>query len=80
MALIRRGIVLNVPYAEKDDAKALGAKWDPDMRKWFVPAGQDCRPFKKWFEAKSADGTQSERGAAQDMKVPQQNEEALSLE
>lgn len=25
---------LAVPYSEKDEAKALGAKWDWDKKKW----------------------------------------------
>ena len=47
---LKRGVVLNVPYAEKDEAKDLGARWDPDLRKWFVPEGSDIRPFSRWFE------------------------------
>ena len=27
---------LNVPFAKKDEAKALGAKWDVGKRKWYV--------------------------------------------
>ena len=27
---------LNVPYAQKDYAKAHGAKWDREMKKWYV--------------------------------------------
>jgi len=27
---------LNVPYAKKDEVKALGAKWDPTIKKWFI--------------------------------------------
>ena len=27
-------IYLNVPYSEKDQAKELGARWDPDIKKW----------------------------------------------
>jgi len=27
---------LNVPYAERDAAKAAGAKWDPEKKKWYV--------------------------------------------
>ena len=30
---------LEVPYAEKDAAKAAGARWDPAERWWFAPAG-----------------------------------------
>ena len=40
---------LNVPYAEKDEAKALGAWWDKDAKKWYVPEGKDKEPFKKWI-------------------------------
>jgi hypothetical protein len=28
---------LDVPYAEKDAAKALGARWDPKARRWYDP-------------------------------------------
>ena len=30
---------LRVPFAEKDAAKALGAKWDSRRKKWFTHAG-----------------------------------------
>lgn len=39
---------INVPFAEKDEAKGLGAKWDRQEKSWFVPAGQDMKPFTKW--------------------------------
>ena len=39
---------LNVPYAEKDAAKALGARWDPANKKWYVPAGKDITLFAQW--------------------------------
>ena len=39
---------LNVPYAQKDAAKALGARWDPANKKWYVPAGKDMAPFAQW--------------------------------
>jgi len=28
---------LDVPYADKDAAKAAGARWDPEARRWFAP-------------------------------------------
>jgi len=28
---------LDVPYADKDQAKALGARWDPAARSWYAP-------------------------------------------
>jgi cell division septation protein DedD len=42
--------VLKVPYAEKDEAKQLGARWDPKRKKWYVPAGVDAAPFERWLE------------------------------
>ncbi|TCK25228.1 DUF5710 domain-containing protein [Pseudonocardia endophytica] len=30
-------IWLDVPYAEKDAAKAVGARWDPHARRWYDP-------------------------------------------
>jgi hypothetical protein len=40
---------LRVPYAEKDEAKALGARWDPTRRCWYVPPGLDTKPFQRWI-------------------------------
>jgi hypothetical protein len=41
--------VLNVPFAAKDQAKALGAQWQPDKKRWVVPAGLDLGPFTAWL-------------------------------
>ncbi|MCQ8105661.1 DUF5710 domain-containing protein [Methylomonas sp. SURF-2] len=40
---------LNVPYAEKDQAKALGARWDAANKKWYAPLGKDIEPFARWL-------------------------------
>lgn len=42
-------VELAVPFAEKDEAKRLGAKWNPERKVWFVPAGLDTAPFIRWF-------------------------------
>jgi len=42
-------IDLQVPFDEKDDAKRLGARWDPGLRVWFVPHGVDPGPCSRWF-------------------------------
>jgi hypothetical protein len=49
-------IYLAVPYAQKDAAKALGARWDAAHKKWYIPATMDIGPFAKWH----ADGLTSE--------------------
>lgn len=51
---ISRGLILEVPYAEKNAAKSLGARWDPEMKKWFVPKGHDTKPFRKWIQKAEA--------------------------
>jgi hypothetical protein len=45
----RAVMFLEVPFAEKDNAKRLGAKWDKDMRKWYIPHGLDIKLFKRWW-------------------------------
>lgn len=32
-------VYLNVSYADKDNAKSLGAWWDADKKKWYAPNG-----------------------------------------
>ncbi len=51
---VKRGTVLQVPYEEKDEAKSLGAMWDPDMKKWFVPENMSVRPFERWLPDESS--------------------------
>ena len=40
---------LNVPFSEKDEAKSLGARWDKNVKKWYVPAGVALEDFSKWM-------------------------------
>lgn len=40
---------LAVPFAEKDAAKAAGAKWDKERGSWYFSEGQDAAPFVKWL-------------------------------
>ncbi len=39
---------LNVPFAEKDYDKALGAKWDYKIKKWYYENIEDKIKFKRW--------------------------------
>lgn len=56
---------LNVSRAEKDQAKALGARWDPNMARWFVPAATDLAPFERWLPtAKPQATTPVDEGSA----------------
>lgn len=42
---------LEVPFIEKDQVKGLGARWNAQTKKWFVPAGIDMQLFRKWWPA-----------------------------
>ncbi|MGX5873008.1 DUF5710 domain-containing protein, partial [Burkholderia gladioli] len=50
-------IALNVPYREKDQAKRLGAQWDPVAREWTIDSSKliDWKrrvvrePFQRWL-------------------------------
>lgn len=52
-------VFLTVPYAEKDAAKALGARWNPTRRRWYVADGVSTEPFAKWIDAASATASAS---------------------
>ncbi|KAI5911935.1 zincin-like metallopeptidase domain-containing protein [Azoarcus sp. PA01] len=60
---------LDVPYKEKDEAKALGARWDRKEQSWYVPSGVDAAPFAKWAQgaaqARTADMPAQDQGAGQ---------------
>lgn len=43
-------LILNVPYNEKDDAKSLGARWNPTVKKWYVKNKKDYYKFIRWIE------------------------------
>jgi hypothetical protein len=40
---------LDVPFSEKDQAKQLGARWDPPSKRWYVPPGLPLQPFERWL-------------------------------
>ena len=42
-------LIIDVPYAEKDEAKSLGAKWNPNLKKWYVEERKNYYKFEKWI-------------------------------
>ena len=42
-------LFLEVPFAQKDSVKRLGAKWDGATRKWYIPHGMDVHLFSRWW-------------------------------
>ena len=57
-------VFLNVPYAEKDAAKTLGARWNPTKRRWYVPDGVANEPFAKWIDGAAIEAKAAAAGAA----------------
>jgi hypothetical protein len=66
-------VFLTVPYAEKDAAKALGARWNPTRRRWYVADGVATEPFAKWIDAASASASTSTSAAAGGAATPGAN-------
>ncbi|MDE3116517.1 MAG: toprim domain-containing protein, partial [Pseudomonadota bacterium] len=57
-------VYLAVPYAQKDEAKGLGARWDRTAKAWYVPPGADLAEFARWMpaaQAQSAAATEDPR-------------------
>jgi hypothetical protein len=55
---------LNVPYAEKDEARRLGARWDAERKTWYVPSGLLLTVFERWlpkFDMKAVRGKRRPR-------------------
>jgi hypothetical protein len=42
-------INLVTPFADKDKAKALGARWDSTRKVWYIVDVADLTPFMRWI-------------------------------
>ena len=47
MGVMRINLV--TPFSEKDAVKALGARWDPAKRLWYITDVADLTPFLRWI-------------------------------
>lgn len=72
-------INLVTPFAEKDAVKALGARWDPAQKVWYINDIVDLIPFARWIpDLKAASGAvpspaadrAASRGAAGPVRAP----------
>jgi exodeoxyribonuclease VII large subunit len=69
---------LNVPYSEKDDAKALGAWFDRDAKRWYAPPGTDLDNLKRWLPKEFWAANTPASGENNDL-VASSNEKDVSL-
>jgi len=61
---------LKVAFAEKDEAKKLGARWDAARKLWYIDGHLDASLFEKWQPTPhDASATES---PAQKRNVPRQ--------
>ena len=42
-------INLTCPYEDKEEAKSLGARWDPAKKVWYIVNPTSLAPFSKWL-------------------------------
>ena len=68
------GINLVTPFAEKDAAKALGARWDSTKKLWYIVDVADLTPFQRWIPNLEAD---KQAAAGSDAQQTQQTEVGL---
>ena len=40
---------LHIPYQDKEQAKALGARWDARQKQWYAPEGTDLEPLQRFL-------------------------------
>jgi DNA polymerase III epsilon subunit-like protein len=55
---------LTVPFADKDEVKTLGARWDKERKRWFVPAGVPLRVFERWLAVDHSNAKPTQGGGA----------------
>lgn len=46
-------VYLAVPYRQRNQAKAAGARWDREAKLWYVPKGADLAKLESWLPEKA---------------------------
>jgi exodeoxyribonuclease VII large subunit len=72
-------IDLTVPYSRKEEAKALGARWDADQRIWYAPPGTDLGQFDRRWRPKGGEPVPESRPAATSQEFEAGPEKGISL-
>ena len=60
---------LTVTFGEKDEVKALGAKWNRELKHWQIPRIESWRKFKKWLTENQIHAIESYQKAQKAKKV-----------
>lgn len=48
---------LKAGFKDRLQVKALGARWNPELKIWYVPCGMDLAPFAQWLPASPVSGS-----------------------
>ena len=74
-------INLVTPFAEKDAVKALGARWDPAKKLWYITDVADLTPFMRWIldleAASEPSGSAAKAPAKSNAKTPARQSEGV---
>lgn len=62
-------INLVTPFAEKDKAKALGARWDAAKKCWYIVDVADLTPFLRWIPDRETAMAESDAAAPKVTKL-----------
>ena len=62
-------VYLNIPYKEKQSAKSKGARWDPEMKSWYV-ARDSRKNFSEYKQKQVQQKTKQEKIAQAQQKHP----------
>ena len=57
-------INLKTPFADKEAAKALGARWDGAKKIWYITDVADLTPFMRWIPDLAAASAPASSSAA----------------
>jgi hypothetical protein len=61
-------VYLRVSFAQKDEAKDVGAFWDRDAKKWYVPPGRSLGNFLQWLPPEEKAAFEAENRRREDEK------------
>jgi hypothetical protein len=75
MAMTAQRVYLRVPVRDRPTVKTLGARYDPDVKRWYAPRYVDPAVFAAWLPAPApvadkADGHGCHNAASANLVVP----------
>ena len=63
-------IYIDVPYAEKNQAKSLGAKWDRGAKSWYIESNTDLVRFEQWSTTRNIELNGTDTTLKSSLSIP----------